>query len=308
MKILISTSTFGKFDRKPIEKLEEKGYEVILNTHGKKLTKEQTLELAKDCSGIIAGTEIYDSEILGKLNSLKIISRVGIGLDSIDLKKAKMQGVSIYKTPDGPTQAVSELALNLILTTLRRTNLMDGEIRTGIWNKRMGRLLSGKTIGIIGLGRIGKRLAQLISPFNCKVVASDPFPDKEWAEENEVNLCSLDDLLRYSDVVSLHIPYTPENQKILDAKKLSLMKNTAILVNTSRGGLIDEEALYDCLQNKRLGGAALDVMELEPYTGPLKELNNTVLTPHVGSYAQESRIMMETNAVENLIKYFEGGE
>ncbi len=147
MKILISTSSFGKFDRKPIEMLEEKGHEVVLNPHGRKISKEELLELVDGCNGVVAGTEKYDKEVFSKLPELKIISRVGTGMSSIDMEAAKNHGVIVKNTPDAPTDAVAELAISLILNSIRKVSHMDREIRRGIWKKRMGNLLSGKTVG-----------------------------------------------------------------------------------------------------------------------------------------------------------------
>jgi len=227
-------------------------------------------------------------------------------LDNVDLEAAKKRGVAVSATPDAPTQAVTELTVALILNVLRRINFMDRQVRSGAWSKEMGRLLSGKTVGIVGLGRIGRRAAELLRPFGVKIMASEPKPDRKWVKENKVRLTSLEELLRESDVVTLHIPYTEENRNLINAEGLKIMKRGAILINTSRGGLVDEDALYQALKSGYLGGAALDAMETEPYHGPLKELNNVILTPHIGSYALETRVQMEMEAAKNLIKMLTG--
>lgn len=308
MKILITTSSFGKYDEKPIEMLKEKGHDAVLNPYKRKLTKEELLELAKGYEAILAGTEKYDEEVFNKLPDLRLISRCGVGLDNIDLESAKKHGVEIRNTPDAPTEAVSELALLLILSVLRKTNFMDRKIREGIWKKEMGNLLYGKTVGIIGLGRIGRRLVELLRPFNIKIIGNDVKPDITWADKNNIKISDLDELLQESDIVTLHIPYSGDNRHFINSEKLNKMKNYSILINTSRGGLIDENALYTAITSGHLKGAALDVMEKEPYNGPLANLGEVVLTPHVGSYAIESRIRMETEAVENLLKMISEGE
>lgn len=307
MKIFISTSSFAEYDKSPLRLLESNGFEVVLNPYGRKLNPKEVVALAKDCAGIIAGTEPLTKEVLRQLPGLKAISRCGTGLDNVDVEAARKRGIAVRTTPDAPAQAVAELTVALILNVLRQISFMDRQVRSGAWSKEMGRLLSGKTVGVIGLGRIGKRVAELLRSFDVKILASEPKPDKKWAEENKVSLTSLEELLRKSDVVTLHIPYTEENRNLINAKRLKIMKRGAILINTSRGGLVDEDVLYQALKNGHLGGAALDVMEVEPYDGPLKGLNNVILTPHIGSYALEARVQMEMEAAKNLINMLTEG-
>jgi len=301
LKVLISTSSFGQYDSRPLELLKTRGFEVVLNPHGRTLKAGEIVELAKGCQGVIAGTEPLNAEVLKNLPKLRAISRVGAGLDNIDVKAAEQCGIMIKNTPHAPTQAVAELTLGFILNVLRKIDSMDRQIRSGKWKKEMGALLSGKTVGIIGLGRIGRRVAELLMPFGVKILASEPKPDRKWVKKNKVRLTSLKELLRESDVVTLHIPYTEKNRKLINTKRLKIMKRGAILINTSRGGLVDEGALYQALKSGHLGGAALDVMEVEPYHGPLKGLDNVILTPHIGSYALEARVQMEIEATKNLI-------
>jgi D-3-phosphoglycerate dehydrogenase / 2-oxoglutarate reductase len=302
VKILVSTSTFATDSPIPLQMLREKKYEITLNPHKRKLSMEELVALAHDCEGIIAGTEEYNAAVFSKLPKLKAISRCGAGMDNVDLEAAKKAGVAVANTPDAPTQAVAELAVCLMLDASRRVSLMDRQMRQGEWKKQMGRLLDSKTVGIVGLGRIGKKVAMLLKGFGVTLVACDPFPDNKWISENGVRLLSLQDLLKISDIVTLHIPQTKENDRIIDSKKLGMMKKGAMLVNTSRGSLVDEEALLQSLQSHHLSVAALDVMQKEPYDGPLKQLDNVVLTPHIGAYAVEARIRMETEAAQNLIR------
>jgi D-3-phosphoglycerate dehydrogenase len=282
--------------------LESNGFEVVLNPYGRKLKLEEVATLAKGCVGIIAGTEPLTEEVLRQLPDLNAISRCGTGLDNVDVGAARKRGIAVRTTPDAPTQAVAELTVALILNVLRRINFMDRQVRSGAWSKEMGRLLSGKTVGIIGLGRVGRRVTKLSRSFGVKILASELKPDKKWAEKNKVSLTSLEELLRESDIVTLHIPYTKQNRNLINAKRLKIMKRGAILINTSRGGLVDEDALYQALKGGHLGGAALDAMEIEPYHGSLKELDSVILTPHIGSYAIEARVQMEMEAAKNLIR------
>lgn len=306
MKILISTSSFGKHDKSPVQLLESRGFEIVFNPYKRKLKQDEVVELAKGCGGIIAGVELLNEDVFKKLPRLKAISRCGAGLDNVDLGAAKRRGIAVRSTPESPTQAVAELTLALILGSIRRINSMDRRLHSGVWNKEMGRLLSGKTVGIIGLGRIGRRVATLLRPFGVKILVNEPKPDKKWVKENKVSLTSLKKLLKESDVVTLHVPYTEETRNLINSERLKTMKKEAILINTSRGGLVDETALYRALKSGSLGGAALDVMEVEPYRGPLTKLDNVILTPHIGSYALETRVQMEVEAAKNMIEMLGG--
>jgi D-3-phosphoglycerate dehydrogenase len=222
-------------------------------------------------------------------------------MDGIDLEAAKKHGILVRNTPEAPTEAVAELAVSLILDLLRKVNIMDRNAKAGIWKKEMGALLQGKTIGIVGLGRIGRRVAELLKPFNVTLLATDIKPDAGWISKNNVKLAALEELLKQSDIVSIHVPYSKEMHNFMNPEKINSMKKGAILINTSRGGLIDEKALYDALKSGHLGGAGLDVFEKEPYAGPLKEFDNIIITPHIGSYALESRVQMEIEAAKNLV-------
>ena len=299
-KVAITTSSFGQCSSYPLEFLEKNEFSVISNRQGRTLKQGEILELLNGCLGVIAGTEVYNKEVLEKLKSLRVISRCGSGTDNIDLDVCKTRGIKVFNTPDGATRAVAELVIALILNLLRNINTMDHEMRSGVWQKRMGRLFADKEVGIIGFGRIGKEIAILSNALGAKVFYYDPFVAQEsdfsYVTKNELN-----DLLTHCDVISLHLPFTSENRQFIGKEGLSLMKESAVLINCSRGGIVDEDALYSALKNGRLLGAAIDVFDSEPYQGPLRELKNVILTPHIGSYAKEARFKMELAAVDNLI-------
>jgi len=297
-KIFISTTTFAEFDKTPLELLKEKGYSYRLNPYKRKMNSEEIKECAKEAIGIVAGTETLDGRVLENLSNLKVISRCGSGMDNVDLIAAEKKGIKVCNTPDGPTLAVAELTVGLILNLLRRVNEMDVLLRAGKWTKIMGNLLSGKKVGIIGFGRIGQKTAHLLTGLGVGEISYYDVADKpcEGAKRK-----SLEELLKDADIVTLHVPSLGNNKPLLGEKEFSLMKKGSWIVNVSRGGVVDEAALYGSLKNGHLSGAAVDVFENEPYSGPLKELNNVVLTPHIGSYAAEARIKMETNAVRNLL-------
>jgi D-3-phosphoglycerate dehydrogenase / 2-oxoglutarate reductase len=301
--ILITTSSFAEQTPDLLAILDATGFKAIMNPYGRKLAESEVDALIQEFRpvGIIAGVEPITRPVLANAPYLKVISRCGIGMDSVDLKAAAELGITVTNTPDAPTLPVAELTIGMILSLLRSIHLSDASIRSGGWERPMGSLLHGKTVGIIGCGRIGSCLAKLLTVFDCRILGCD-------ITRNEYACYSLDDIatvFAQSDVVTLHIPYTRECHHFIDSAHISMMKRGAVLVNASRGGLIDEEALYKALQSGHLSGAALDCFEDEPYNGPLKELKNTLLTGHIGSYAKEARMMMEKQAVDNLLKELE---
>ncbi len=298
-KVAITTTSFAKSDTRPMEMLKEEGLEIVVNDLGRKLSKDETVSLCNGCVAILAGTENYGRDVLMKLAGLKVISRCGVGLESIDLKAANEMGIEVINTPFGPTTAVAELTVALILDLLRKVSFMDRTVRSGGWEKIMGSLLSGKNVGIIGFGRIGEKVAALLEPFGCKIMYTDI---TRGAVKNFRNV-PLTELLKKSDIVSIHVS---SKETLISEKELMAMKKSALIVNMSRGEVVDESALYRALKDGHIGGAALDVFNEEPYGGPLKYLDNVVLTPHVGSYALEARIGMEIESVENLLKSLKG--
>lgn len=268
-----------------------------LNPHNRKLNEHEIKKFLKDKSydGLIAGTEPLTRDVLKGANTLKVISRVGVGIDNIELEAAKEFGIKVFCTPEAPTDAVAELTIGLILNALRRLNLMDRNIRNGIWKKEMGLLFKGKTLGIIGFGRIGKRMCEIAKSFGVEVI----FSDVQKIETPLARQVSLKELLNSSDIVTIH---ASGKNTIVSGKKIKQMKDGAILINAARGGMVDEEALYSALLSGKISYAAIDTFAKEPYKGKLTELDNVILTPHIGSYAKEARIRMEIEAVKNLIK------
>ncbi len=304
--VFISTSSFGTVSPEPLEALDRAGCSYRLNPHGRRLEPEETRELLVGIDGLIAGTERLDREILTAAIGLKAVSRVGVGLENVDLVAARELGIQVSSTPDPPARAVAELALGGLLVVLRRLCPADRDLRRGDWKKPMGQLLSGKTVGIIGTGRAGRALIDLLKPFRCRILAVDLHPDPVWAGEHNVEYTQLDTLLTESEVVSLHVPLSPETHHLLDRRRIALMKPGAVLLNCARGGLVDEAALAENLGNGKIGGAYLDVFETEPYHGDLIKLDTALLSPHIGSYASECRLQMELEAVANLIRDLAG--
>lgn len=301
MKVLASPSSIGQINLKPFEILESKGFEVIKNPFGRKLTEQETIKLAKDCVGIIAGVESLNAKVLDKLPKLKCISRVGVGMDSVDIPYAESKGIKVLNTPNGPTRAVAELTLGLTMSLLRKIPNAHYDLRNKVWKKQTGNLLYEKKVGIIGLGRIGRMTAEMFSALGNSVAGYDLYPNYEWAKEHRVEVLELEELLTTCDIISIHIPGKKDGSAVITRAELDLLKDDAFVVNVSRGGVIDEKALYEVLNSGKLSGVALDVFSQEPYNGPLCEVENIVLTPHIGSYAKEGKLKMEVDAVQNLI-------
>ncbi len=297
MKIIITTSSFATYDRSPLDELEKNKIDYTVNPYGRKLTKDEVINLAKDADGLVAGTEPLNEDVLKQLPKLKVISRCGAGLDNVDLAKSKELNIKVFSTPYGPTLAVAELTLGLMLDLLRKITIMDRELRTGVWKKQMGSLLKGKKVGILGCGRIGQKVAELLTPLEVEIAYYDI-----CTLEGAILLMSKNELLSWADIITLHCSANADGKPVIGEPELRLMKDNSWLINASRGGLVDEKALYSALKEGKLSGAALDVFDTEPYEGPLRSLNNVVLTPHIGSYAKEGRIQMEKDAVQNLIK------
>ncbi|MBN1161359.1 MAG: phosphoglycerate dehydrogenase [Dehalococcoidales bacterium] len=297
-KVFVSTSSFAEYDKLPLKLLKDAGILSQVNPYARKLTEDECLKFFGDVDGLIAGTEPLTAEVIKSAKKLKVISRVGVGLDNVDLEAAKKRGIKVFNTPDAPTPAVAELTLGLMLALLRNIPRGDREIRASKWQKQMGNLLRGKKAGIIGLGRIGQKVAELVKGLGAQAAYCDPAVTKAGYKK-----LSLEELLAQSDIVSLHLS---GGGTLLGEKELRSMKKGSYLVNCARGGLVDEKALAKVLKEGHLAGAALDVFAQEPYTGPLTKLDNVILTPHIGSYAIESRIEMEVQATRNLIEGLKG--
>jgi len=295
-KVLIGPSSFAATDKEALERLLAAGCEVVPNPHGRKLTKDEMFGLlTTDVVGLIAGLEPLDDEVLSR-SKLKVVSRVGSGVSNVDLDAAKRLGIAVRTTPTGPVQAVAELTLGALLSLLREIHAFDRDLSAGTWKKRTGVQLAGKTAAIIGFGRIGRRVGELLKAFGVELTAVDP------AYEGDVDGVArreLPEALRGADIVTLHCA---GEKQLLGKGELALMRPGAYLLNAARGTLIDETALMDALESGHLAGAWLDTFPVEPYDGPLARHPRVLTTPHVGSYTRECRKSMEMDAVTNLLE------
>ena len=301
IKVLTSPSSMGQCGSKPFDLLRENGYEIINNPYGRKLTEDEVIEIAKDCVGIVAGVEPLTARVMDALPQLKCISRVGVGMDSVDVEYAKQKGIIVLNTPEGPTRGVAELTLAMTLSLLRKIPQADAAMHQHQWKKQIGNLILDKKIGIVGLGRIGRLVSELFRGIGNPVIGYDPYADREWAKNIGVEIKTFEEVLTEADILTLHIPGNKDKSPVISLAELDKMKDGSFLINIARGGVVDEDALFVSLKSGKLAGAAIDVYTKEPYDGPLCDLDNVILTPHLGSYAKEGKLKMEVDACQNLI-------
>ncbi len=286
--------------------LKDAGFEIVSNDTGRILSREEQKALIRDAYAIIAGTEKYDREMLEGCDNLKVVTRFGVGTDNFDLQTMREMGLQVGVIAN--YNAVAEFALTLILSVMKNLPRYDVAVRDGKWSRFSMRELTGKTVGLVGFGRIGRRLAELLSGFGVTILAYDPFINEEAAKERNVQVAGLEELLEKSDVVSLHLPSTKETHHLINAETIQMMKDGAYLINTARGSLVDEQALYDALVSGKLSGASLDVFEKEPVTkeNPLFGLENTVLAPHVSALTYETNYNGGLICAESIIRVANG--
>ena len=293
-KIFIATSSFSELTTSVKAIAKKKNFLFKKNPLKKKLTSDQLVKYAKDCNYIIAGTEIYNQKTLDKLTKLKYIFRLGSGIDNLDIDYLKKKKIKFKKSIVTPEIAVAELIIGYIFSIYRHIVEHNNDLKNKIWKKRMGSILNGKTVGIIGYGKVGKYLYKLLKNFGVKILVND-------SKKINIENTNINKLIKKSDIISLNTNlYSKE--KLLDKKKLKLCKKNCIIINTSRPEVIDYDYLYLILKTKKILGAGLDVFMKEPYLGKLTNLDNVILTPHIGSYSKEIRSKMEKEALKNILK------
>lgn len=233
---------------------------------------------------------------------------MGVGLDNVPFEAARERGIAVTYTPDAPTQAVAELVVGLMLDGMRHISATDRHMHAGTWDKYMGSLLHRKTVGIIGVGRIGKQVIRLLEPYGIKVLGNDVRPDEEFGRAHNVQWVEKEELFAHADIVSLNLSYSADVEHLINSRTIGLMQPHTFLINTARGPLVKEEDLYQALKRDQLAGAAIDVYEHEPYNGPLAECDNVILTSHMGAATTESRRNMEVGAVEEVVRFHTGAQ
>jgi len=303
-KVLITTVPFGNKDRAPLNLLEKNDIKYLINPLNKKLTEDELVELVSDFDVIIAGTELITKKVMNAATNLKIISRVGIGLDSVDLLEAERRGIIVSYTPDAPAPAVAELTIGLMLTLLRSAQLSNMEMHNGKWHRFFGRRLSEITVGIIGVGRIGAGVLQHLQGFGSpKILVNDINPDNNLNKKFNIEWVDKETIYQQADIITIHTPLTVQTKNMIKKEQLLSMKEDAIIINTARGGIINEDDLYEVMQAGHLSGAAIDVFDFEPYAGKLREIQRCILTAHMGSMSIDCRTRMEIEATEEVVRF-----
>ena len=292
----ITTSGFD-MENPMLAALDDAGWKVVRNPHGRRMTEDEVSELLRthQVTAMVAGTEPLTSRVFDANPQLRVISRCGSGLDSVDVAAAADRGIDLLRTPEAPAEAVAELTISLAIAALRRVGEADRLMRAGEWKALMGRSLGRSRVGIVGLGHVGRRVAEVATVLGAEVGYTDTFVDNADYQR----FPDIVSLAEWTDVLTIHLPRLPETVHIVNEKVLDVLGENAVVVNTARGGLVDEDALCDALSSKRIAGAALDVFEEEPYQGPLIQFPNVILTCHMGSYARQVRAAMEAEALAN---------
>ncbi|MCL2464457.1 MAG: phosphoglycerate dehydrogenase [Micrococcales bacterium] len=305
MKVLVTpTSLNASSTLDAMRRLREAADEIVFNPTGAPMTPEGLIPLLQDIDGVVAGLDYYTGDVVRAAGPrLRVISRYGTGTDRVDLAAAKERGIVVAATPGANSVAVAELAIGLMLALARQIPTLDRAVRAGGWPRTHGMELTGKTLGVVGAGAIGRNVAQRARGLSMNVVGYDPLVPDDVLDAAGITPLPLAELLARADIVSLHVPLTDVTRYLIDAAALATMKPGALLLNTSRGGLIDEGAAYDALTSGHLGGLGLDAYETEPPRDcALLTLDNVVATPHAGAHTDEAVERMADAAVDNLLK------
>jgi D-3-phosphoglycerate dehydrogenase len=303
LKVLVTPRSFGKNNPGLFDDLRRAGVEVIRNDTGGVLSKERMMALLADCHGVIVGIDPLDAEVLAAAPRLRAVAKYGVGLDNIDVDYCIHHDITVSRTVGANSEAVADYAFALMLAVARKVVTIDAKCRRRDWSKLTGLDIGGATLGIIGLGAVGRCVAARGKGFGMRILGNDVAWDHVWALREGIEREDVDTICREADVITLHTALTPETQGMLDARRIGLMKPTAILINTARGELVDEAALLAALKEKRIHGAGLDVfVEEPPKDDAWYELENVVLGSHTSSSTRGATETMGRMAVNNLLR------
>jgi phosphoglycerate dehydrogenase-like enzyme len=306
-RVLITPAPLAGLNGPHLQLLREAGFDVGYPPRQAQLTEDELFQQLAGVKATIAGSEPYTRRVLAAHPGLRVIARAGVGYDAVDVAAATERGVVVAIAPGTNQDSVAEHTFALILALAKRLVPQHHGVRTGEWPRQPNLPLRGRTLGIAGLGRIGKAVAVRGTPFAMRLLAYEPFPDLKFVEKHGVTLVPLERLLAESDYLTIHVPLTPESRYFINRKTLALMKPTAFLINTARGGLVNEADLLEALRSRRLAGAGLDVFEHEPAVPcPLFELDNVVLTPHAAGVDLQSRDDMAYSAARAIVALSRG--
>jgi phosphoglycerate dehydrogenase-like enzyme len=289
-RILITPTSFTKNDPSLISFIKDQVGEVVFNLKGRPLTSDELIPLLENIDGFIAGMDEIDRNVILSAKQLKVIARYGVGLNNVDLDAAKQQGITVTYTPGANASSVADLTIALFLLLCRPICWASEQAREGLWPRTSGLCLEGKTVGLIGLGSIGRQVATRLSGFGCRILAYDIVPLIKNVELSKVEIVELETLVSESDFISLHVPLTPQTENMVDENFLKKMKKGSFLVNTARGELIDDQALINALTDKKLAGVALDAFRKEPLDkdNPLLKFPEVITTPHIGAHTDSA--------------------
>ncbi len=303
----ITSYPYGISSTDPLQALADAGITYRLSPHRRKHTPEETAALLGDVDILLAATEPLPAHVLARgLPRLKHVARVGVGLDGLDVDFCRANGIAVTYTPDAPARSVVEQVFGLLISLGRRFVEAHEGMRRGEWNRHTGVLWDGKTLGILGCGRIGKQVAEIARAFRITVLAHDIHEDHAWAQQHQVTYVGREELFQRSLAVTIHLPYDHTTEDMVDEALLRRMPRGSFLLNTCRGEVLDEDALLRCLTDGHLGGAALDVYRQEPYRGPLCALPNVILCCHQGSCSHDGRYAMEMGSAQNAVAFLRG--
>lgn len=307
-RVLVTPTSYGLHDPALKEALAGAVGEVVYNTTGRPLASAELLELVPGCDGFIAGLDSIDRPVIEAADRLQVIARYGVGVDNVDLDTAQERGIVVTNTPGANSASVAELTVGLILSLARPIPAAVAATKAGEWPRTPGLTLEGKVVGLIGFGAIGKQVARRLAGFDCAVLAYDPLPDEAAALAHGVDLRPQAEVVRAADFLSLHCPVTPETEAMVDEAFLGQMKTGAFLINTARGQLVDEAALYKALRANHLRGAALDVFAQQPpgADNPLLALDAVIATPHMASHTDGATNAMGWGALHDCLAVLRG--
>jgi len=308
MKILVTPASFKPDTVGPaMDRLRSFAGTLVFNPQKRPLTEDELIPLLDGCDGCVAGLDAFTGKVIESARTLKVISRYGTGVDNVDVAAAREKKIVVCNTPGVNAQAVADLTFGFMLSLVRRLPLLDRTTREGKWDRSIGAELYQKNIGILGLGYVGKAVARRAAGFSMRILACSPDIDQEYAGANGIIPVSFNELVSESDFLSLHLPLKAETRHIISLDVMRRMKKGALLINTARGGLLDEAAAYDMLKSGHLGGLALDVYETEPpRNSPLFTLDNVIFTPHTAAHTAEATAAMASLSVQNLIDVLSG--
>ncbi len=308
--VLVAMGQAVKDDSPERQAFKQAGLEIKFGRSAPTTPVGDVIEYLQGCAAVVAGGEPYTEEVFASCPDLRLVVRFGVGYDAVDVEAATKHGIVTATTPGTNDWAVADHAMGLIIDLAHRISRHDRLIRSGGWGGIRGIDVWQRTIGIVGLGRIGKGVARRARGFDMRVLAYEPYPDLEFVKANDVDLVDLDELLGQSDFVTLHLPAMPSTHKIINAEKLALMKPTAYIVNTARGKLLDEDAVYEAVTSGKIAGAGIDAWTVEPLDQAERwsKLENVVLTPHsapsTGGVWEATWTMMQ----ESIIGFLEEGK